>query len=143
MKTAFLVSEVDERFYVMAGQYGFKETTLIEGKAGELIELPEELIDDRLKLNRKHKKVTHEELKDGAVEETVETKTEEANPEAVPEFNPVEFLNENHPLTEAVLEPLEQKDLFAISNVLEIKLPYNIGKDKHIARILAKTTEEE
>lgn len=141
MKTAFLVSEVDERFYVMEGRYGFKETTLIEGKAGEPIELPEELIDDRLKLNRQHKKVTHEELKTLGVKKEVKPEAEQPKEES-DEFDPVKFLNENHPLTELVLEGLDDKELFAISSVLEIKVPYNIGKDKHILRILAKTTEE-
>lgn len=53
-------------------------------------------------------------------------------------FDPIRFLANNIPLTSEALNTLEQKDLFEICKILHLRLPVNIGKPRHIERILTE-----
>lgn len=53
-------------------------------------------------------------------------------------FDAKEFLNQSHPLTQSKLEERSDKELFAISKVLGMRVAFNIGKSRHIERILGE-----
>jgi hypothetical protein len=140
--TLYLVCIVDKNVLIskIKKRFGLDNDLLLSFKEGVPLAVPK-LIG--VELSRDYPQfytvITDAEAKLRIKKEVQKTPTIISNdPPSGDDFDPVEFLNNNHPLTRVHLEELPHKKVLRLARVLDLKLPINITKELAIDHVLSE-----
>jgi hypothetical protein len=136
----FLMSNVDLTLVIPKEKRGFpNEVTLtFYFKAGVPQKVPVYVAKSYSESNSYNFSIIKEEDVEGILSKVGTTNSKVNDTPASNEFNAIEFLNNQHPLTQDKLENLDDAQLFKIANVLELPINQTFPKLRVIEIILAE-----